>query len=241
MEGGRMKGTLNEDLIVAKIEKKCDIKTNPTYDHQYKLDFIVDRFKSIDKLIPIGVQVTIRLNNTTKQKIFLTERKKKTLVDKSIYIEVHPDVDITNWGSELIYNALVSFVFQKKLVKEDIVGLRINPDTTYEFFNIEENIKSARKSTQKSTGKILKGKIVRYFPDKGYGFIETKDTSRWFFHISKVSDNRLTDSFLPNAQINQDDNTLIKPIYVEFEDNGHTRGQDDSPEAINIKLSISRT
>ena len=55
-----MSGKVSEHLIAAKIEQKCDIKRDPIYDHVYKLDFIVDRFKSIAKLIPVGVQVTTR-------------------------------------------------------------------------------------------------------------------------------------------------------------------------------------
>jgi len=234
-----MKGQLNEDLIAAKIEQKCDIKRSPTYDHQYKLDFIVDRFKNIDKLIPIGVQVTLKQNDLSKQEQFLSERKKKTLVDKSIYIEVHPDVDIYNWGSELIYNALVSFVFQKNLGIGDIVGLRINQNITYEFFNIEENVESARAKVSKPSGQILKGQIFRYNPDKGFGFIEGKNSQKWFFHITKVIDDQF-DKFIGNAEYKQND-LLSKPIYVDFENAGVTKqGGDNLPEAKNIKISRSR-
>lgn len=230
-----MNGRLSEDLIIAKIEQKCDIKRDPTYDHVYKLDFIVDRFKSIAKQIPIGVQVTTKLNDYFKQTEFLKERKKKTLVDKSIYVEVDPKVDISNWGSELIYSALVAFTFMKDLATKHISGVRIYPDIIYEFFDIEENIKK----NQVATKNTLTGKIVRYNPKKGFGFIETNENEKWFFHISSISDKKLKESFLDKAQINPEDNTLAKPIYVNFEDGGLPKGA-SAPSAINIKLSLAR-
>lgn len=207
-----MSGRVSEHLIAAKIEQKCDIKRDPVFDHVYKLDFIVDRFKSIAKLIPIGVQVTTRMNDSMKLRKFYEQRKKKTMVDKSVYVEVHPDVDIDAWGAELVYNALVSFAFQKNTGLGDIVGVRVNANISYEFFDIVEALKACETS---DTGP---GKIVYYKPDKGYGFI-ARNNDQWFFHISAVSDIELKDEILPNLAVEQN-GSVIDHVEVYFDDCG---------------------
>ncbi len=230
-----MKGILSEDLIIARIEQKCDIKRDPTYDHVYKLDFIVDHFKSIAKLIPIGVQITTKVNDVLKLRRFLEERKKKTLVDKSIYIEVHPNVDINAWGSELVYNALVCFAFQRGIVKDEIGGVRINQDISYEFFDIEETIYNMRNPSEE---KNITGQIVKYYPAKGYGKIRSGE-SEWFFHIYNVTDDRLKNKFIPNIQVDSECN-VTRPIYVDFEDGGQQRKDARLPVALNVRLSKLR-
>jgi len=217
-----MHGMLSEHLIAAKIEQKCDIKKDPTYDHVYKLDFIVDRFKSIAKLIPIGVQVTTKSNDVLKMKRFFEVRKKKMLVDKSIYVEVHSDVDIDNWGSELIYNALVSFAFQKKLKETHILGVRINPDVTYDFFDIEEAIQNYLPESG-----ICSGKIVHYKPNQGWGFIK-RDNQQWFFHIHDVDDEKLKNEVLPHLASGDS----VSAVY--FRDMGFDPKDSKYRKAVNI-------
>lgn len=116
-------------------------------------------------MVQIGIQVTTKPNDVAKQREFLSERKKKTLVDRSLYIEILPSVDVSKWGSELIYNAIVSFAFMKGLRDKDVIGVRINPDVTFVFFDLEKSIK------QYQGREAIKGRIVKYFPDKEYGFI----------------------------------------------------------------------
>lgn len=133
-----MTGKMIEDMILLKIQQKCSIQRDQTFDHVYKLDFIVNQFNSIHKLIPIGVQLTSHLDHIPKMREFFVCRQKKTLVDRSLYIEVHPDVDVDAWGTELIYAAIVSFVFQQELRQHDVYGVRINPDVTFNFFDIQK-------------------------------------------------------------------------------------------------------
>ncbi len=151
------------------------------------------------------------------------------LVDRSIYVEVHPDVDINNWSAELIYNAIVTFTFGKKLREKDILGVRINPDVTYEFFDIEDSLSQGRGT--------LRGKIYRYFPDKKYGFIETEGMGQWYFNIDGIKDTKLIESFLPKAKLDTENNRLLRPIFVDFEDAGYKGSESGSPRALDIKLS----
>ena len=241
-----MNGFLSENLIKAKLAQSCDIKEDPVYDHRYKLDFIVDRFKDIDKLVHIGVQVTINPNDSAKQAEFLRERKKRTLVDRSVYVKVHPEADIDHWGAELIYNAITAFAFQKDLREKDVIGVRINQDVTYEFFEVAASAvaspsiglgspSSAEPAGVPKVGQLLRGRIYRYNKSRGYGFIESEEGKRWFFHFSAITDNDLRENILPNAPADLDTNNLEKTIPVEFEDGGFTRGDAPAPSALNIR------
>ncbi len=227
-----MNGFYSENLIIAKLEQKCDLKRDAVYDHQYKLDFIVDRFKNIDKLIHIGVQVTTNPNDPAKQREFVRERKKKTLVDRSLYVKVAPGVDIDHWGAELIYNAIVSFSFQEDLKQKYVLGVMINPDVTYEFFELED----ADDPVAKEKNGFLHGTIAKYVKEKGFGFIEAEG-GRWFFHINDVEDENLKDNFLPNAEVEPETKKVIRPIYVDFQDGGRTRPEAVANSAHNVRLS----
>ncbi len=225
-----MRGQLTEELVIAKIQQKCDIKRDPKYDHTYKLDFIIDRFQQIDKLLPIGVQVTINPDDAYKQKVFLAERNKRTLVDRSIYIKVDPGVDIDSYGAELIYQSIVAFAFQRDMLKHNVIGVRINPDVSYEFFPLVEA--SARRGNGAPLASGLLGRITKYFPNNGFGFIAS-DEGDFFFHISDVLEENLKTEVLPNAEIESEG--LKHPIAVTFNDVGVTRDGADKPTAKGIK------
>lgn len=226
-----MRGQLTEDLVIAKIQQKCDIKRDPKYDHTYKLDFIIDRFQQIDKLLPIGVQVTINPDDAYKQKVFLAERQKRTLVDRSIYIKVDPAVDIDSYGAELIYQSIVAFSFQRDMQKLNVIGVRINPDVSYEFFQLAQPT-GIRRGNGEPNATGLMGRIIKYFPNNGFGFIASDDGD-FFFHISDVLDEHLKTVLLPNAEIESEG--LKHPVGVTFNDVGVTRDGADKPTAKGIK------
>ena len=228
-----MNGNLVESLIMAKLEQKCDVTSDPVYDHVYKIDFLIQKFKNIDRIVALGVQVTTRMHDTYKMKVFLAERQKKTLVDRSIYIEVHPEVNVAAWGSELICNALIAFAFQKG-IDQDILGVRINPDISYEFFDLSETVEN----TPTESLRTLSGKITRYYPTSSSGTITT-NIGEWFFHLNDVTDERLRTSFIPNIRLG-DENRVVRPIYVEFDDGGYQRENVKFPKALNVKLSQSK-
>lgn len=230
-----MYGAVNENLIAAKLEQKCDIKRDPTYDHKYKLDFIIDRFKSIAKLSHIGVQVTRNPYDSAKQKEFLRERSKKTLLDRSLYVKVHPETDIENYGAELIYNAVVAFAFQKDLRQKDVLGVLINPDVTYEFFELDGYESSAGGATGRQIVGTVNGLITYYDKDKGFGFVVNDEGSQWYFHISEVKDMNLRNIVLPMVEISDETNKLTESIKATFEDAGYTRKNAKFPTAINVK------
>jgi len=225
-----MNGFLSEDRIKAKLAKNCDIKEDPIYDHRYKLDFIIDRFKDIDKLVHIGVQVTTNPNDSQKQSEFVRERRKRTLVDRSVYVKIHPEVDIDHWGAELVYNAITAFAFQKDLRQKDVIGVKINPDVTYEFFEVG----ALEETSERQVGRLLKGRIYKYNKSRGYGFIESEG-QKWFFHFSSIKDDELRENILPLVDTELDTNNLERPIPVEFEDGGFTREDAPAPSALNIR------
>jgi cold shock CspA family protein len=249
---------LSENIIVEKLLEKCDIEQNPNYGEVYKLDFVISKFNLIDKMIPLGVQVTLNEDDDERQRSFLRERLTQTLVDRSIYVKVSPQVNLNTYGVELIYSAIVAFAFQKDMRRFNVMGVKINADITYEFFMLGserrfehmrgETVAASREAASSSSGETdardegadldgnvtyregRKGKIIRYFPSKGFGFVQEDDRD-FFFHISDVEDEDLRDRILPAVEIDFEENRMKTPIDVVFSDVGYTRPGADKPTA----------
>ena len=62
-----------EERLRTKLEALgCRIYHDQTYDHQYKLDFIVNGFRDVARLPEhIGLQITANRDDATKQREFL--------------------------------------------------------------------------------------------------------------------------------------------------------------------------
>jgi hypothetical protein len=226
-------GKLVEQLIIAMLGQKCDITTEPTYDHLYKIDFVVDRFKYIMALRHIGVQVTTRLADVAKQNEFVNARGRKSLVQRCIYMEVDPSVDVSAYGAELAYNAIVGFAFRDDMKTQDLVGVRIKPDVSYEYFDVLAAI-DAQPAPAGGYDEYLTGRIVRYNPSKGYGFIKA-EAGDWFFHISEAEPG--IEEMLLSAEYAAS-GYLSRPVPVSFRNAGRKPGTSAST-AEKVKLTQS--
>jgi hypothetical protein len=127
------------DLLISRLTEKCRIQGEPVHTSKGTLELVVNCLYSINSSVRIGVQITDRIQDLPSLREFLSEdEKSETLVDLCAYIEIHPQVYFNDWGAELLYNALVSYAFQKGIREKSIQGIRIQPDVSYEFFDIEE-------------------------------------------------------------------------------------------------------
>jgi cold shock CspA family protein len=232
-----MKGAYSEEYVITRLKQICDLDRQEKYDHQYKLDFIITKFHGIDKLFPLGVQITTNSDDMAKQQRFLMERRKRTLVDRSLYVQINPKVDLETFGVSLIYHAMIAFAFEKTHQDKFILGVKINPDVTFEFFELGTGESGARPRGPISD-EVLEGRIVKYYPKNGYGFISTEDRGDFFFHISDVLDRDLRETFLPNVEIEYEANQIKTPVAVTFNDGGLTRADATSPTARNIRRQI---
>jgi hypothetical protein len=223
-------GFFVEKNIIAKLREKCEVSTDVKHDHKYKLDFLVTQFKELDKAMSLGVQVTTYLNDIRKQTEFLTNIERNIVVDKAIYVEIDEEIGVEDRGAALVYMALVASITQNGFREKKALGVRINRDVSFGFFDLR-NV-----AAQAAGEGGLRGGIVRYFQDAAYGFInELQSDKQWYFRIGDLVDGNLKDNFLLKAEINTN-NYLSRPIYVDFDDGG-PGFSGKAPRAKNVRLT----
>jgi hypothetical protein len=127
------------DLFISRLTQKCRIQGEPVYRSKGTFEFIVNRLYNVNSSIRMGVQVTDSIRNFLALRHFLNNDEGEPFVDLRAYVEVHPEVDASDWGPDLLYNALVAYVFQQGEGDKSIRGIRIHPDVSYEFFDIESS------------------------------------------------------------------------------------------------------
>jgi len=158
----------------------------------------------------------------------LLEAARRSVVTKSFYIEVcaiHFDTGII----PVTYAAALTFYFDRRFQAAKAMGLRIFEDTSFHYFDIEENVRRLRKESHDAEHHAtsrLEGTIVAYFADKGFGFIEEISGQKYFFHIVSVAHEELHQRLLA---FNQGD-TL--PVHFAY---GGSEGK-KYPKAIEVVL-----
>jgi hypothetical protein len=77
-----------EDRLRSKLGDLCRIDHDEVFDHQYKIDFIVSRFKTIPRITDsIGVQVTVRDDDDRKQTEFLDIHQEQNTIPRAVYLD----------------------------------------------------------------------------------------------------------------------------------------------------------
>ena len=236
-----------EERLRTKLEALgCRIYYDQTYDHQYKLDFIVNGFRDVARLPEhIGMQMTANKDDVTKQREFVYVQKKNIIVAKAVYLEADPVADIEQGAATLVYAALLTLVFNRAYRYRRVVGLRLTRNFSFEFFDLEENIRrlldmDKTVKPQRSvtlSEELLVGKIINFNKEKGYGFIECESRpNNVFFHIR----NEVGEDVLSRIESVQEESTGWRQldIPVSFREKSVIRFGEDKPAAFDIKLSV---
>ena len=236
-----------EERLRTKLEAMgCRIYYDQTYDHQYKLDFIVNGFRDVARLPEhIGMQVTANKDDVTKQREFVYVQKKNIIVPKAVYLEADPAADIEQGAATLVYAGLLTLVFNRAYRYRRVVGLRLTRNFSFEFFDLEENIRRLLEmdktvKPQRSvtlSEELLVGKIINFNKEKGYGFIECESRpNNVFFHIR----NEVADDVLTQIESVQEESTGWRQldIPVSFREKSVIRFGEDKPAAFDIKLTL---
>ncbi len=58
-----------------------------------------------------------------------------------------------------------------------------------------------------------------------------------YFNIDRITDTNLIENFLPKAKLNPENNRILRPIYVDFEDAGYEGNEASCPKALNVRLA----
>lgn len=206
----------------------AQLQVDETFVRMYGLDFTLTRLRDVHAHVNLGVHITTAKDNVEELTKFI-QASKRGVVMKSIYIEVSDDAFETG-GVPVAFGACVTALFDRRFSQHRSVGVRIHEDCSFQFFEVEEALnRLERKFVDDDLviGDSLDGKIIAYFTDKGFGFIQTEDERKFFFHIANVVDDDLR-ARLPAY-------VLGEVIPVEFQFGGNDGKK--YPKAINVALT----
>ncbi len=191
-------GSANDEAEVIEIVRKAlqergfRLDYDEEYDQHYNLKFIVTRIRSIHAHVNLGVQITVDSDNLDTQRKFL-EGSRRGVVHKAIYVELDSS-NVETGAIPVAISACMSFLFDRRYSHFKCIGLRVFEDCTFHFFDVEENARRLSRhvaDSQSHIGQDMSGNIIAYFTDKGFGFIESEDDQKFFFHIANVVDDEL--------------------------------------------------
>ncbi len=234
-----------EERLRTKLESLgCRIYYDQTYDHLYKLDFIVNGFRDVARLPQhIGIQVTAKRDDVIKQREFLQTQKRSFVVPKAVYLEADPEADMEQGAATLVYAALLSLVFNRTYRNRRVIGLRLSRGFSFEFFDLEENVRrlqgfdADRRFTAQVGEEVLVGRIINFHREKGYGFIECDSRpNNVFFHIR----NGVDESVVGRIEAVGEGLTGWQQldIPVTFRERFTRRSREEKPAAFDIKLDV---
>ncbi len=201
-----------------------------TFASAYNLDFTLTRLREVHAHVNLGVHVTTTREEPDELAKF-AQAARRGVVLKSIYIEIS-DVALETGGLLVSIGACISFLFDRRFAQHRSVGVRIHEDCSFQFFEVEETIQRLERKfvdDDLAVGEDLRGRIIAYFTDKGFGFVQTDDERKFFFHIANVVDDHLR-TRLPAY-------VLGEIIPVDFQYGGNDGKK--YPKAINVSLDES--
>jgi cold shock CspA family protein len=203
------------------------IDSSERFRDEYLLDFTVTALEDVHAHVNLGIHVTSASDDLDQQQTFL-HASKRGVVLKSLYVEVD-EVTINSGGLLVAFGACLSFLFDRRYNQVKAMGIRIYEDCSFHFFDLEENIDRLERMSideELNIGEDIEGRIIAYFTDKGFGFIQTDEERKFFFHIANVVDDELRTrlpSYVPG-----------EIIPVEFQYGGHDGKK--YPKAINVAM-----
>lgn len=126
-----------EDRLRTLLERYgCTLIEGPRFDHEHKLDFVVSGFPQIPWLFHLGVQVTTRIDDRTKQATFLKIVRENPVTNRNIYLEMEPGVNLEKGGAFIVLTALVEFLHNRLHSDAGVIGLRVSSDLKYHFYDL---------------------------------------------------------------------------------------------------------
>ena len=203
------------------------ISIDATFSSAYNLDFTLTRLREVHAHVNLGIHVTTTREDADELAKF-AQAARRGVVLKSIYIEISEDA-VETGGLLVSVGACISFLFDRRFAQHRSVGVRIHEDCSFHFFEVEEAIQRLERKyvdDDLAIGDDLRGRIIAYFTDKGFGFVQTDDDRKFFFHIANVVDDHLR-ARLPAY-------VLGEIIPVDFQYGGNDGKK--YPKAINVSL-----
>lgn len=168
------------------------VEFDAEFERLYHLDFILTRFEEVHAHVNLGVHVTTEFDDLHQMESYI-QSARRGIVLKAIYIEM-ADATVEAGGLIVALGASLGYIFDRRWSNTKALGLRIHEDSTFHFFDLEETVERLKRMSQADDlhiGETLDGRIIAYFTDKGFGFIQTDDERKFFFHIANIVDDTL--------------------------------------------------
>ncbi len=173
-------------------EMGARIDADEEFSERYNIDFAVSRIKGLHAAVNFGVHFTHHTDQYEEQEV-MVEAARLGVVSKCVFVELCSESCDTG-VIPVTFAACLAFVFDRRYQHSKAIGLRIFEDSTFHYFDLEENVRRLRKDQHDSANEIeesLEGTIIAYFCEKGFGFIEEENNQKFFFHIANVADEHL--------------------------------------------------
>jgi cold shock CspA family protein len=205
----------------------AELESDPNFHQRYLLDFTVTRLEDVHAHVNLGVHVTGALDDLEQQETFL-QAARRGIVLKAVYIEL-ADASLSSGGLLVAFGACLAFLFDRRYTQLKATGIRIQEDCSFHFFDLEENVERLQRMSfddEFDIGEDLEGRVIAYFTDKGFGFIQTDEERKFFFHIANVVDDELRarlPAYVPGE---------IIPVDFQYGGNDGKK----YPKAINVSL-----
>lgn len=226
--GDETKARLSDELQKHFQRAGAKIDVNPEFAELYNLDFMISGLENVHAHVNLGLHVTTTSDDLERMQKF-AQASSRGIVLKALYVEI-PDAVLNSGGFLVAFGACLSYLFDRRHSQTKSLGIRLFEDCTYQFFEIEDTVQRLERMNvdeDLAIGDELTGRIIAYFTDKGFGFIQTDDDRKYFFHIANVVDDDLR-ARLPSY-------VLGEIINVEFQYGGNDGKK--YPKAINVSLS----
>ncbi len=219
---------LSDELRTRFEEAGAILTVDDSFVEHYNLDFTVTRFDPVHAHVNLGVHVTSARDDLDDLNKFL-QASKRGIVLKSVYIEMS-EVAVDTGGVLVALGACLAVLFDRRHQPSKCIGVRIFEDCSFQFFDLEETVNRLERrflDDDLAIGDDLAGRIIAYFTDKGFGFIQTDDDRKFFFHIANVVDDDLR-ARLPGY-------VLGEIIPVDFQYGGNDGKK--YPKAVNVSVN----
>ena len=104
-------------------------------DHEQKLDFVVLSIPDFPRLLTrkLGVQLTTWVADVEKRQEFFRHSSETSYVERYLYLEADPSLDLERGGAFTILAAITAFLVDQRFTDWVIGAVRVSSDLTYRF------------------------------------------------------------------------------------------------------------
>jgi cold shock CspA family protein len=123
----------------------------------------------------------------------LSEAVRLGVVPRAIYLELPRQLH--DAGSlRVAFSASLAYAFDQQYEGVNTVGIHVRADNSFHVYDLDVHLRRRRRDQHNAAhgeGETLKGNVVAYFAGKGYGFIESETSEKFFFHVAGIEDESL--------------------------------------------------